>query len=286
MKKSNNNNWTKPQVMGILNLTPDSFYDGDSYKDNKQALLQVEKMLKEGASSIDIGGYSSRPNAKHISEKEELKRILPAIKSIIKTFPKIQVSVDTFRSEVARQTVLEGATMINDISGGTMDKKMFTTIAAIKVPYVLMHMQGTPQTMQDNPNYTNVTDTVYQFFKNKTEELYNLGVQDVILDVGFGFGKTLVQNYELLQNLSKFKKLGFPLLVGVSRKSMLYKLLNSTPDKMLNATTIAHTIALQNGASILRAHDVKEAVEVVEVSEMMRKIDKTVLLKEKKTRNN
>ena len=271
MKKSNNNNWTKPQVMGILNLTPDSFYDGDSYKDNKQALLQVEKMLKEGASSIDIGGYSSRPKAKHISEKEELERILPTIKSIIKTFPKIQVSVDTFRSEVARQTVLEGATMINDISGGTMDKKMFTTIAAIKVPYVLMHMQGTPQTMQDNPNYTNVTDTVYQFFKNKTEELYNLGVQDVILDVGFGFGKTLAQNYELLQNLSKFKKLGFPLLVGVSRKSMLYKLLNSTPDKMLNATTIAHTIALQNGASILRAHDVKEAVEVIEISEMMRK---------------
>jgi len=283
MKKSNNNNWTKPQVMGILNLTPDSFYDGDSYKDNNQALLQVEKMLKEGASSIDIGGYSSRPKAKHISEKEELERILPTIKSIIKTFPKIQVSVDTFRSEVARQTVLEGATMINDISGGTMDKKMFTTIAAIKVPYVLMHMQGTPQTMQDNPNYTNVTDTVYQFFKNKTEELYNLGVQDVILDVGFGFGKTLAQNYELLQNLSKFKKLGFPLLVGVSRKSMLYKLLNSTPDKMLNATTIAHTIALQNGASILRAHDVKEAVEVVEILEMMRKIDKTVLLKEKKT---
>ena len=283
MKKSNNNNWTKPQVMGILNLTPDSFYDGDSYKDNNQALLQVEKMLKEGAASIDIGGYSSRPNAKHISEKEELKRILPAIKSIIKTFPKIQVSVDTFRSEVARQTVLEGATMINDISGGTMDKKMFATIAAMKVPYVLMHMQGTPQTMQDNPNYTNVTDTVYQFFKNKTEKLYNLGVQDVILDVGFGFGKTLAQNYELLQNLSKFKKLGFPLLVGVSRKSMLYKLLNSTPDKMLNATTVAHTIALQNGASILRAHDVKEAVEVVEISEMMRKIDKTALLKEKKT---
>ncbi len=259
----------KTQIMGILNLTPDSFFDGGTYNEVKKALTQTEKMLSEGADIIDIGAYSSRPNAVHISQKEELSRLIPIVKQIVKKFPKAQLSIDTFRAEVAKQSIFEGAHIINDISGGNMDATMFATIAKLQVPYILMHMQGTPQHMQNNPSYTDVTTSVFLFFQKKLEELQKLGVNNVTLDVGFGFGKTLAQNYELLQNLREFKKLNRPVLVGVSRKSMLYNLLESTPDKMLNATTIANTIAVLNGADILRVHDVKEAVEVVQITKQL-----------------
>ncbi len=257
------------QIMGILNLTPDSFFDGGTYNKTKKALTQTEKMLSEGADIIDIGAYSSRPNAVHISQKEELSRLIPIVKEIVKEFPKAQLSIDTFRAEVAKQGILEGAHIINDISGGNMDAGMFATIAKLQVPYILMHMQGIPQQMQNNPSYTDVTMTVFSFFQKKIQELQELGVNNVTLDVGFGFGKTLAQNYELLRNLKKFKKLNQPILVGVSRKSMLYNLLDSTPSNMLNATTVANTIAVLNGANILRVHDVKEAVEVVQITKQL-----------------
>lgn len=262
-----------PQIMGILNLTPDSFYDGGRYADAKQVLNKVGKMLEEGANIIDVGAYSSRPNAQHISEEEEIKRLLPILKSLVKEYPKTMISIDTFRSKVARQSVDEGAQMINDISGGNMDHQMFKTMADLKVPYVLMHMQGTPQSMQEKPSYHNVTDEVSSFFKNKLLELQHFGLNDVILDVGFGFGKTIDQNYELLHSLAEFRKLAHPILVGVSRKSMLYKVIKSTPAEALNATSIAHTIALLNGADILRVHDVKEAQEVVRIVKQYKKND-------------
>ncbi len=254
-----------PQIMGILNLTPDSFYDGNSYKSQKEALDKVGLMLQDGASIIDIGAYSSRPNAAHISEEEEEQRMLPVLKAIVKEYPKALISIDTFRSEIAKKTIGEGAHIINDISGGNMDKNMFQTIATLKVPYVLMHMQGNPQTMQNNPTYKNITTDLILYFKNKVDTLKRLGVNDVILDVGFGFGKTIDQNYELLRNLGEFKEFNQPILVGLSRKSMLYKVLDCTPDEALNATSIAHTVALLNGANILRVHDVKEAVEVTKI---------------------
>ncbi len=261
---------TTPKVMGILNLTPDSFYDGGKYKDLDAMLHQTEKMLQEGATFIDIGAYSSRPNAEHIDEQKELHRILPLLKILFKEFPQILISIDTFRSNVARECVESGACMINDISGGTMDNAMFNTIAQLQVPYILMHMQGTPQTMQVNPNYKDVTSDILYYFSKKVSELRALNISDIILDVGFGFGKTLEHNYELLQKLHLFKSLELPLLVGLSRKSMLYKLLDTTPEKALNATTAANTIALLNGASILRVHDVKEATEAIKIVEATR----------------
>ena len=254
-----------PQIMGILNLTPDSFYDGGKYGSTQDILDKVGEMLKNGASIIDIGAYSSRPNAKHISEKEETQRLLPVIKLVVKEFPTAILSVDTFRSEIAKKVVALGAHMINDISGGNMDNNMFQTIAELQVPYILMHMQGNPQNMQDNPTYKNITEDVKQYFQLKLNLLNDLGAKDVMLDVGFGFGKTLQQNYELLRDLNEIKNLGCPILVGISRKSMLYKVLETTPDHSLNATSIAHTIALLNGADILRVHDVKEAVEVLKI---------------------
>jgi dihydropteroate synthase len=253
------------QIMGILNLTPDSFYDGGSYNNETKILRQVEKMLYEGANCIDIGAYSSRPNAKNITEEEELSRLIPPLQAVVKTFPDIIISIDTFRSQVAKQAILNGGHTINDISGGNMDPKMFETVADLQVPYVLMHMQGTPQTMQNNPSYQSVTNDVYTFFQKKTKELEIIGVKNVILDVGFGFGKTITQNYDLLHNLKLFKQLNKQLLVGLSRKSMLYKLLKTKPEQALNATSVAHTIAILNGADILRVHDVKEAVEVVTI---------------------
>lgn len=261
----------QPMVMGILNLTPDSFYDGGLYKDIPAILTKVEKMLQEGASVIDIGAYSSRPNATHIALEEEYKRLVPALKCIVKEYPKALISIDTFRSEIAKISVEEGAHIINDISGGNKDDAMFKTIAALNVPYILMHMQGTPQTMQKSPTYKNVTAEVLLFFKNKLKKLEEVGVKDVMLDVGFGFGKTIEQNYQLLQDLSVFKQLKKPLLVGVSRKSMLYKVLKTTPEEALNATTIAHTLAILNGANILRVHDVKEAVEVLTLMNQLKK---------------
>lgn len=254
-----------PKVMGILNITPDSFYDGGKYKSENDILLQTEKMLQEGATFIDIGAYSSRPGASHISESEELQRIVPVVELLIKEFPDIIISIDTFRSKVANETVQAGAAIINDISGGNMDAKMFETVAQLQVPYILMHMQGTPQNMQENPTYKNITTELLQFFSQKINQLRHLKLNDVIIDVGFGFGKTIEQNYQLLKDLSFFKTLNTPILAGVSRKSMLYKTLNISAKEALNATTSANTIALLNGANILRVHEVKEAMEAVKI---------------------
>lgn len=254
-----------PKIMGILNVTPDSFFDGGKYKSNKKIFKQTEKMLTHGATFIDIGAYSSRPKAKHISEKEELNRILPIVKLLIAEFPEILISVDTFRSEVAKQCLDIGACMINDISGGDFDKNMFAVIANYHVPYILMHMKGRPDNMQNNPKYKDIIDEISLYFKEKINQLQVLHVKDIILDPGFGFGKTTEHNYTILKNLSKLNKLNCPVLAGISRKSMLYKLLDSKPNKMKNATSVANTIALLNGASILRVHDVKEAMECVKI---------------------
>ena len=254
-----------PKVMGILNITPDSFFDGGKYKNETDILSKVEKMLSDGATFIDVGAYSSRPGAKHISEKEELQRILPVIKLLVNKFPDIIISVDTFRSNVAQQTIKAGAAVINDISAGKMNEKMLSTVAQLQVPYIIMHMQGTPQNMQQNPQYENITTEVISFFAEQLFKLHQLKVNDVIIDPGFGFGKTTEHNYELLKNLSLFKSLEIPILAGISRKSMLYKPLEITAQQALNATTAAHTIALLNGANILRAHDVKEAIEAVKI---------------------
>ena len=258
-----------PKIMGILNITPDSFFDGGKYTNTAAIILQVDKMLKEGATFIDIGAYSSRPGAKHISEKEELERILPVVKLLIQEFPKILISVDTFRSTIAEQCIQNGACMVNDISAGNMDTTMFSTIAKLQVPYIIMHMQGTPQNMQTNPTYENVVKDVLYYFSKKINELQNLGVNDIITDVGFGFGKTVEQNYELLKHLDLFKNLNAPMLAGLSRKSMLFKPLEIAKDNALNATTSANTIALLKGANILRVHDVKEAFEAVKISTLL-----------------
>jgi len=253
------------KIMGILNVTQDSFFDGGKYNSIDGCIRQVEKMLNEGATFIDIGAYSSKPNAKHITENEELKRILPIIKSLIKEFPEILISVDTFRSTVAKECIVAGACIINDISGGSLDKLMFKTVAELQVPYILMHMQGTPQNMQENPKYDDIVHDIILYFSEKINELRSLNVNDIILDVGFGFAKTMEHNYTLLKNLAHFKMLDLPLLTGVSRKSMLYKLLDLDAKNALNATTVANTIALQNGTNILRVHDVKEAMEAIKI---------------------
>ncbi len=260
---------TKPKVMGILNVTPDSFFDGGKYKNERDILVQAEKMLGEGATFIDVGAYSSRPGAKHISEEEELQRMLPVVELLVKNFPEIIISVDSFRSRIVEESINAGAAIINDISGGKMDAQMFETVAKLQVPYIMMHMQGTPQNMQQNPQYENVVTEVVSFFAEQLFKLRQLKVNDVIIDVGFGFGKTLNQNYELLKRLSMFKSLDVPILTGVSRKSMLYKLLGITSQEALNATTVANTIALLNGTHILRVHDVKEAIEAVKIVEQL-----------------
>ncbi|HKJ05984.1 MAG TPA: dihydropteroate synthase [Flavobacteriaceae bacterium] len=263
--KGNLIDFTTPKVMGILNVTPDSFFDGGKFQNEKSILLHVENMLSEGATFIDVGAYSSRPGAKHISEKEELDRILPIVTLLVKKFPEILLSIDTFRSEIAKQCIEAGACLINDIAAGSMDENMFKTVAKLQVPYILMHMQGTPQNMQANPTYKNVTTEVIYYFSEKLAKLRALGVNDLIIDVGFGFGKTTAHNFELLKNLSFFKSLDVPILAGLSRKSMLYKTLNNTQNEALNATTSANTIALLKGANILRVHDVKEAVEAIKI---------------------
>jgi dihydropteroate synthase len=258
---------SSPKVMGILNLTPDSFYDGGKYKTENDILKQVELMLFEGATFIDIGAYSSRPSAKHISQEEELTRLIPVLNTIFGHFPEILISVDTFRSEVAEQSVNAGACMINDISAGSMDNKMFEIIAKLQVPYVIMHMVGTPQNMQQNTIYKNLVHDIIFYFSEKVFELRRLGVNDIILDLGFGFSKTMDQNYELLSKLELFNFLDLPILTGLSRKSMLFKLLDIKPEEALNATSVANTIALQKGSSIIRAHDVKEAMETIIIVE-------------------
>ncbi len=261
---------TTPKVMGILNVTPDSFFDGGKYKNENDILSQAEKMLNEGATFIDVGAYSSRPGAKHISEEEELQRIVPVIELLINNFPDIIISVDSFRSRVVAETIKVGAALVNDISGGKMDEQMFNTVARLQVPYIIMHMQGTPKNMQRSPVYNDVVKEIITFFTDQLFKLRQLKVNDIIIDVGFGFGKRAEHNYELLQNLSLFKSLDVPILTGISRKSMLYKLLDISPKKALNATTVANTIALLNGTNILRVHDVKEAVEAVKIVEQLR----------------
>ena len=257
--------FSTPRVMGILNITPDSFFDGGEYTNESDIIDQVSNMLTEGATFIDVGAYSSRPGASHVTEAEELKRILPVIELLMKEFPEINILVDTFRSNVAKQTIERGAAMINDISGGTLDAQMFQTIAQLQVPYIVMHMLGTPQNMQQNPQYDNVTKELISFFAEQLFQLHQLKVNDVIIDVGFGFGKTIEHNYELLKNLALFQTLDAPILAGISRKSMLYKPLDISPKTALNATTAANTVALLNGANILRVHDVKEAQEAIKI---------------------
>ncbi|MBT1704342.1 dihydropteroate synthase [Fulvivirgaceae bacterium PWU20] len=251
--------------MGILNVTPDSFFDGGKYLSERQILSQVEEIESQGATFIDIGGYSSRPGAADVSETEEISRVLPAIKLINKNFPSLIISVDTFRSKVAEVAVKEGASIINDISGGTLDTKMFEIVAAFNVPYILMHMKGTPQTMLREAKYENLLKEIIDYFHAKVHQLHSLGVKDIILDPGFGFAKTREHNFKLLNDLNLLYILGKPILVGLSRKSMVWKTLDIEPKDALNGTTSLNTIALINGASILRVHDVKEAAQAVKL---------------------
>lgn len=260
-----------PKIMGILNITPDSFFDGGKYNDAQSILTQVAKMLQDGATFIDIGAYSSRPGAIHISEEEELNRILPIVKLVVSTFPDILISIDTFRSNIAKYCILEGAAIINDISGGNADSNMFATAVSLQVPYIMMHMQGTPQNMQKKPQYTNIIQDIMLDFSKKSYELKKLGLNDLIIDLGFGFGKTVAHNYELLNNLDVFHSLDCPILTGISRKSMLYKPLEISAQEALNATTYANTIALQKGSQILRVHDVKEAAEIIKLNNLLLK---------------
>ncbi|MGJ8593952.1 MAG: dihydropteroate synthase [Aquaticitalea sp.] len=256
---------SSPKVMGILNLTPDSFYDGGKYIDEGSALVQVEKMITEGATFIDVGAYSSRPNAEDISENEELHRVLPIVELILKEFPETLISIDTFRSKVAKDGIEAGACMINDISAGKLDENMLQTVADLHVPYVMMHMKGTPQTMQQLTHYDDLLKDILFYFSERIAEARALGIVDLIVDPGFGFAKTVEQNYEILNKLELLKILELPLLAGLSRKSMVYKPLNVLPIEALNGTSILNTIALQKNASILRVHDVKEAVECVKL---------------------
>ena len=255
----------KPLVMGIINATPDSFFGGSRFNGVDEIVTTAENMLNDGADIIDIGGQSTRPGSELISVDEEIERIVPAIKAIANKFPNAFISIDTFYSTVAMAAVDAGATIVNDISAGSMDNKMIKTVAELKVPYVLMHMKGTPQTMQQNTTYENVTLEVLDFFILKTNELKKAGIVDIIIDPGFGFAKKINQNFKLLKNLSVFKMLDKPIMLGISRKSTIYKTLEINADDALNGTTVLNTIGLMNGASILRVHDVKEAKEAVKL---------------------
>ena len=257
-------NFEKPLVMGILNLTPDSFYDGGSYLDEVDIVKRAEQILSDGAEIIDLGAYSTRPGAAEVSTEEEIQRMLPAVECIRKKFPNAILSIDTFRAEVAKRVVTDfGACIINDISGGTMDEKMFSTIGELQVPYIMMHIKGTPQTMQQNPIYDDLMNDMLDFFNSQIKKARDFGVRHIIIDPGFGFGKTLDHNYEILAKLQKFKELNVSILIGLSRKSMIYKFLGGDPSSSLNATTALNMIALEHGANILRVHDVKEAFECV-----------------------
>lgn len=258
-----------PLVMGVINSTPDSFYDGGNYNEIDKALKQVEKHLNEGATFIDVGGYSSKPNAAKVSEEEELNRVIPLINEINNQFSNAIVSIDTFRSKVAEQAVKSGASIINDISAGELDSNMLATVKELQVPYIAMHMKGTPQTMQVNPTYNNVVEEIIYYFSKKIETINQFGINDIILDVGFGFGKSIEDNYRLLNSLNLFKLFKIPILVGVSRKSMLYKPLEINPKEALNATSTAHIVALQKDINILRVHDVKEALECIKINELI-----------------
>ncbi len=257
---------SSPKVMGILNLTPDSFYDGGKYKSEQTILSQVDNMLKKGATFIDLGAYSSRPNADHISEEEELSRILPVVKLLIKEFSEILLSVDTFRSHIAKACIEEGAALINDISTGNLDNNMLATVAQLQVPYIMMHMKGTPKTMQQQTNYDDLIKDILLYFSEKIAEARALQITDIIIDPGFGFAKTVKQNFELLNKFELLNITDLPILAGLSRKSMIYKTLDSSAKEALNGTTALNMIALQKGASILRVHDVKEAIECIKLN--------------------
>ena len=260
-----------PKVMGIMNITPDSFYEKSRFTDIEIVKNRAKQIIENGGEIIDIGAYSSRPGAEHITEQTEWKRLASVLEVIRKEFPQIILSVDTFRASVAKRAVVEfGVDIINDISAGNMDDKMFTTIAELNVPYIIMHMQGMPQTMQKNPYYEHLMKEIFLYFAQKVEKLNDLGVSDIIIDPGFGFGKTLDHNFEILSKLDEFKIFQLPLLVGISRKSMVYKFFNSTPEEALNGTTVLNTMALNSGANILRVHDVKEAVETVRLFEKVK----------------
>ena len=252
--------------MGILNLTEDSFFDGGLYLNEEQIIPRCKKMLEEGASIIDIGAQSSRPGATLIQADDELLKLIPIIKLLKTEIPKIIISIDTFWAKTASECIKAGADIINDISAGNMDEKMFDTIAKLQVPYIIMHMQGTPQSMQKNPIYNNVISEVISYFDKKIALLKAKGVKQIIIDPGFGFGKTLAHNYQLLNALEQFNHFKLPLLIGTSRKSMIYKLLNTSPKEALNGTSVTNTIALQKGVSILRVHDVKEAMECIKIT--------------------
>ncbi len=259
-----------PKIMGILNLTPDSFYDGGKYRVKDPILQQTEKMLTEGATFIDLGGYSSRPGATNVTEKEELKRVLPVVELLLSTFPGILLSVDTFRSSIARKCLEHGAALINDISAGALDIQMMPTIAEYKVPYIMMHMQGTPQNMQSKTAYKDLVGEVLYYFSEKVANARSYGINDIIIDPGIGFAKNISQNYELLQHLDLFQTFELPVLIGVSRKSLIYKKLQTDAGQALNGTTALHMYSLTKGVHILRVHDVKEAMECITLLQELR----------------
>ncbi len=262
---------SKPVVMGILNVTPDSFFDGGKYKTVKKVVKRAEEILEQGATIIDIGAVSTKPGSEGISTKDEIERILPAVKAVKKEFPQAFISIDTYRSWVALKIIEDcGPCIVNDVSGGNFDANMFDTIGKLGVPYILMHMLGTPLKMQDNPVYEDIIRDISLFFTDRVKQLNKAGVNDVIIDPGFGFGKTLTQNYELLNRLDSFKVFQLPVMVGVSRKSMINKLLGTKPEEALNGTSVINTLALMGGADLLRVHDVREAVEAVRIMNMVR----------------
>ncbi|MEY4834000.1 MAG: Dihydropteroate synthase [Bacteroidota bacterium] len=258
-------NLSTPKVMGIVNVTPDSFFDGGKLTNSNEILFQVEKMLVDGATFIDLGGYSSKPGAEFVSETEELNRVIPIVKLLVEKFPDILLSIDTFRSEVAQQAIENGAALINDISAGLLDENMLETVAKLQVPYIMMHMKGTPKTMQSLTNYDDLLKEMNYYFSERIAKASRFGLNDIIIDPGFGFAKTLEQNYELLHNLELLQFHDLPILAGISRKSMIYKALETSPEEALNGTTFLHAFCLQKGATILRVHDVKEAVECVKL---------------------
>ena len=263
--KGNLISFEKPLVMGILNLTPDSFFDGGKHNQQEAALKKAEQLIQEGADIIDIGAYSSRPGAPLISSQEEIDRALPTIEKLSALYPKIIMSIDTFRSDVAKAAIDAGAHIINDISGGTLDNDMFQTVADLQVPYILMHMRGTPETMQLMTEYNDVVTDIAEYFGEKIASLRSLGVKDIILDPGYGFAKTIDQNYELLYRVDELHYHGLPILGGISRKSMIYKKLGITPQESLNSTIVLNTLLLDRGVQILRVHDVKEAKQIIEL---------------------
>jgi dihydropteroate synthase len=261
-----------PKVMGILNVTPNSFYDGGKHREINSIIHQVDKMLSEGADFIDIGAYSSKPSAEFVSELEEIERLKVVVKELINTFPNIVLSVDTFRAAVAKVAVEHGVAIVNDISAGLLDEKMLPTVAELKVPYIMMHMRGNPQTMQSMTKYDDIVKEITFYFSERIQKARSFGISDIIIDPGFGFAKTVEQNYEVLNKMEVFSMLELPLLAGVSRKSMIYKVLETTPQEALNGTTVLNTIALQKGAKILRVHDVKEAVECIKLVSKLNEI--------------